>query len=644
MSDRFEEMRDKVLDNRYKIGSKIGVGGMADVYQGQDLLLERTVAIKILHNSFAGDEGFVSRFKREAQAAGKLSHPNIVNMYDVGYDQGYHYIIMEFVPGETLKEYIVKNGKLSIENAVKIAVAIGEGLEHAHAMGIVHCDIKPHNILITSNGTIKVTDFGIARAMNSSQTMMYTTSVMGSAHYLSPEQASGKAVDGSTDIYSLGVVLYEMLTGRVPYQGDSAISVALKHVREKLTPPSRYNANIPPLLEAAVMKALEKEPSKRFQSVSEMISDLRLSFGFAGAKTSSRLAPYDFATQVLPTVKDNRPAREVLAEPEEIEKTGFLERLNAIPQKFIIIGAGVLFVLAFLWAFFSYGNFWSNATVKVPDVVGKQVTVAQKTLEDNHLRVTIDEVSNSEVAEGKVISTNPPAGSEVKEQRLIHVVVSKGSGNISMPDLKGLSLDSAKTTLNNLGLTLGTINTQESSTMPDNVIINQTPSAFSKVAKGTAISVTVSKKVDKKVNMPSLVGMTIKDAKATLSSLNLNVGQINGNSADDAVITNQTPAAGGSITEGADITLTGETKTTSNGAKSGDAGGGKTVSGTVDITVPAGANGQTVRIVLVDDNGRRVVYDSKQNPGDNIVRNVSGTGSVRVQVYINGALVQDQTL
>ena len=191
-----------VLDNRYKVIEKIGVGGMADVYRGYDELLGRTVAIKILHANFASDEGFVGRFKREAQNAGRLSHPNIVNMYDVGYDQGYHYIVMEYVEGQTLKEYIQERGKLSIDEAIKFAVAIAEGLEHAHAMGIVHCDIKPHNMLITKSGRLKVTDFGIARAMNSQNTMMYTNSVMGSAHYLSPEQASGKAIDGSTDIYS----------------------------------------------------------------------------------------------------------------------------------------------------------------------------------------------------------------------------------------------------------------------------------------------------------------------------------------------------------------------------------------------------------------------------------------------------------
>ena len=253
MKEKATKLQGLILDNRYKIISKIGVGGMADVFKGEDTLLGRPVAVKILHSNFAGDDDFVARFKREAQAAGKLSHPNIVSMYDVGFDQGYHYIVMEYIEGETLKEYINRHERISIDNAVKFTIAIAEGLEHAHAMGIVHCDIKPHNVLITKQGRIKVTDFGIARAMNAGTTMMYTNSIMGSAHYLSPEQASGKPVNGSTDIYSLGAVLYEMLTGRVPYEGETPISVALKHVRERLIPPTRYNPSIPTLLEAAVI-------------------------------------------------------------------------------------------------------------------------------------------------------------------------------------------------------------------------------------------------------------------------------------------------------------------------------------------------------------------------------------------------------
>lgn len=631
-----------VLDNRYKVIEKIGVGGMADVYRGYDELLGRTVAIKILHANFASDEGFVGRFKREAQNAGRLSHPNIVNMYDVGYDQGYHYIVMEYVEGQTLKEYIQERGKLSVDEAVKFAVAIAEGLEHAHAMGIVHCDIKPHNMLITKSGRLKVTDFGIARAMNSQNTMMYTNSVMGSAHYLSPEQASGKAIDGSTDIYSLGVVLYEMLTGRVPYEADTPIAVALKHVKDKLIPPTRYNPSIPPLLESVVMKALQKKPADRYRSVSEMIGDLRMSGGFAGFGTS-RMRQYDFATQVLPPVNEMTSQLEELDEEvQEEEHKGILGTIAKIPQKYILLGSVVIFVVAFLWAFLSFGNFWSNATVTVPNVVGKQVSVARNILEDNHLRVSVSEVANSEVPAGKVISQTPASGESVKENHPVHLVVSKGAGDLTVPDLSGLTVDQAKQRLKDMGLVLGKITTQEDSSKPDGVIISQSPSVDGKINKGQLVDVVVNKLSPKKVTVPSLIGMTLKDARDALSSLEISLASINGSTDESSIVTDQSVAAGKNIEQGGSIVLT--TKATKASEEKKSESSGNRTRGTVDVTVPAGSNHQEVKIVVKDDEGSTVVYDDVNRAGDRIVRKVSGVGDVRIKVYLNGALVQDQAL
>ena len=436
-----------VFDHRYEVRQKIGVGGMADVYQGKDTLLGRPVAIKILHQNFGSDQDFVARFKREAQAAGKLNHPNVVSMYDVGYDQGYHYIIMEYVAGCTLKEYIQHHARVSVQEAVKITIAIAEGLEHAHAMGIVHCDVKPHNILITDTGRIKVTDFGIARAINSAATMMYTNSVMGSAHYISPEQASGKSINVSTDIYSLGVVLYELLTGEVPFRGETPVSVALQHVKDRVVAPRIKNNLIPPQLEQVVLVALEKEPGKRFGSISEMIQALRMSLGYRGG-TSARPMQHDFATQVLPPMDT-----EVLEEEEE-SQDGIFAKLGSLPRKYIFGGALFAFILAFLWAFLSFGNFWSNSTVDVPNVVGKQLSVATRLLEERHLRVSSSEVTNSDVPAGQVISQSPEPGESVKEQRLVHLVVSKGAGDITIPDLQGMSFDQAREKLKSLGLSI----------------------------------------------------------------------------------------------------------------------------------------------------------------------------------------------
>ena len=635
-----------LLDNRYRIVDKIGVGGMADVYLGEDTLLGRQVAIKVLHANFANDDEFVTRFKREAQAAGKLNHPNIVNMYDVGFDQDLHYIIMEYVNGETLKEYITRHGRLSIDEAVKFTIAIAEGLEHAHTMGIVHCDIKPHNVIITQTGRVKVTDFGIARAMNATNTVMYTNSILGSAHYLSPEQASGKPVDGNTDIYSLGVVLYEMLTGRVPFEGETPIAVALKHVREKVAPPTRYNPSIPPLLEAVVMKALSKNPADRFDSISDMISDLRLSQGFTMGKTQ-RHEPYDFATQMIPTVdpealEDFSDIQE--EQNDEGKKKSMLSKIASIPQKYIVLGAAVIFLVAFLGAFLSYGNFWSNTTVDVPNVVGKQVSVAKNILEDKHLRVSTSEVTNPDVPAGQVISQTPGAGEKVKEQRTIHLVVSKGVGDITVPDLSGLTVDQARQRLKDVGLVVGKVTQQSVDNKPDGVIIAQSPSGDSKVSKGTTIDLVVNKAKAKKIQMPNVIGMTLKDARDTLSNTHLGVNQVAGSVEEKSIVTEQSIKAGDEIDEGTAVNLTTEYKDDKKkNDKKSDSSSNKTT-GTVDITVPAGSKNQELKIVVKDDDGSAVIYDDTNKPGDRIVKKVSGVGNVRIEVYLNGALVQETAL
>ena len=624
-----------VFDNRYEVQQKIGVGGMADVYRGKDTLLGRPVAIKILHQNFGSDQDFVARFKREAQAAGKLNHPNVVSMYDVGFDQGFHYIIMEYVSGCTLKEYIQHHGdQVTVQEAVKITVAIAEGLEHAHMMGIVHCDVKPHNILITDSGRVKVTDFGIARAINSATTMMYTNSVMGSAHYISPEQASGKSINVSTDIYSLGVVLYELLTGEVPFRGETPVSVALQHVKDPVVAPRIKNAMIPPQLEQVVLIALEKEPGKRFGSISEMIQALRMSLGYRGG-TSARPMQHDFATQVLPPLET-----EVLEEEEE-QQEGILAKLGSLPQKYVIGGAVFAFLLAFLWAFLSFGNFWSNSTVDVPNVVGKQLSVATRLLEERHLRVSSSEVTNSDVPAGQVISQSPEAGESVKEQRMVHLVVSKGAGDITIPDLQGMSFDQAREKLKALGLSIGKISYESDSSKEDGVVISQGLQAGGKASKGATVDITINQTKSTTVEIPNVVGMTIKEAKEALGNLGLSISKISGSNEDSAVVTAVSPAPGSSVKRDESITLVGQSK---DGKKDGANAKQGTTKGVVDVTVPNGRASQHVKLVVIDDDGGRVVYDGTNAPGDRIVKSVSGSGNVRVQIYLNNALVQEQSL
>ena len=624
-----------VFDHRYEVQQKIGVGGMADVYRGKDTLLGRPVAIKILHQNFGSDQDFVARFKREAQAAGKLNHPNVVSMYDVGFDQGFHYIIMEYVSGCTLKEYIQHHGaQVTVQEAVKITVAIAEGLEHAHMMGIVHCDVKPHNILITDSGRVKVTDFGIARAINSATTMMYTNSVMGSAHYISPEQASGKSINVSTDIYSLGVVLYELLTGEVPFRGETPVSVALQHVKDPVVAPRIKNAMIPPQLEQVVLIALEKEPGKRFGSISEMIQALRMSLGYRGG-TSARPMQHDFATQVLPPLET-----EVLEEEEE-QQEGILAKLGSLPQKYVIGGAVFAFLLAFLWAFLSFGNFWSNSTVDVPNVVGKQLSVATRLLEERHLRVSSSEVTNSDVPAGQVISQSPEAGESVKERRVVHLVVSKGAGDITIPDLQGMSFDQAREKLKALGLSIGKISYESDSSKEDGVVISQGLQAGGKASKGATVDITINQTKSTTVEIPNVVGMTIKEAKEALGNLGLSISKISGSNEDSAVVTAVSPAPGSSVKRDESITLVGQPK---DGKKDGANAKQGTTKGVVDVTVPNGRASQHVKLVVIDDDGGRVVYDGTNAPGDRIVKSVSGSGNVRVQIYLNNALVQEQSL
>lgn len=624
-----------VFDHRYEVRQKIGVGGMADVYQGKDTLLGRPVAIKILHQNFGSDQDFVARFKREAQAAGKLNHPNVVSMYDVGYDQGYHYIIMEYVAGCTLKEYIQHHARVSVQEAVKITIAIAEGLEHAHAMGIVHCDVKPHNILITDTGRIKVTDFGIARAINSAATMMYTNSVMGSAHYISPEQASGKSINVSTDIYSLGVVLYELLTGEVPFRGETPVSVALQHVKDRVVAPRIKNNLIPPQLEQVVLVALEKEPGKRFGSISEMIQALRMSLGYRGG-TSARPMQHDFATQVLPPMDT-----EVLEEEEE-SQDGIFAKLGSLPRKYIFGGALFAFILAFLWAFLSFGNFWSNSTVDVPNVVGKQLSVATRLLEERHLRVSSSEVTNSDVPAGQVISQSPEPGESVKEQRLVHLVVSKGAGDITIPDLQGMSFDQAREKLKSLGLSIGKVTYVSDTSKDDGVVISQGLQAGGKASKGATVDITVNQTKSSTIEIPNVVGMTIKEAKEALGNLGLSISKISGSNEDTAIVTDVSPAPGSSVKRDESVSLVGEAKADKKDSQSRKNSG--PTKGEIDVTVPNGKPSQHIKVVIIDDEGSRVVYDGTNAPGDRIVKRVSGSGNVRVQTFLNGALVQEQSL
>lgn len=618
-------MIGKILDERYELIKKIGSGGMADVYMAKDILLDRVVAVKILHGNFAEDEDFVLRFRHEAQSAGKLTHPNIVGIYDVGCDGDIHYIVMEYVEGQTLKQYIQSHLSIPIDTAVRIAIDIGNALEEAHDNGIIHCDIKPHNILLTGDGKVKVTDFGIARAINSS-TVIDKQSILGSVHYLSPEQAAGDKITEKTDIYSLGIVLYEMLTHHLPFEGETAVSIALKHMQGDVPRPTKYNPAISPMLEECLLTALQKDPNKRYDTVGDFISELKIAQGFT--TTIYKPASHDFTAMT-------RPIHKVERKPKKISKESkILNYIGNMPQKYIWISMALLFVCCFAWAFFSFGSFWSSQNVTVPNVVGKPVEVAQTTLKKLDLKVSVDEIASDDVPAGEVISQTPIAGTNVKAKRIIHLTVSKGGSTMLIPDLKGLTLSQAKERLDKLGLTIGAVENGNDPDKPSEIIISQSPEPGSKTTKGTRVNIVINMK--QKVSIPSVVGMTLSDAKNTLSSLKLAVGTItssDGGSIDDAsaVVVSQDPAAGETKSDTVvNLTVAAKQKAKKNG--------------TVNISIPKGGNPRQVDILVTDDNGRHTVYSAKANPGSTVTKDVSGSGSVRVQVIIDGSVVQDREL
>lgn len=640
-----ETMTGHTLANRYQILEEVGTGGMAVVYKARDILLDRIVAVKILHAEYGNDHEFVTRFRQEAQAAAKLSHPNIVNIYDVGKDGDIHYIVMEFVRGETLKEYIEKHGHLPINTSIQIAFDIGEALESAHHNGLVHCDIKPHNILVTETGRIKVADFGIARAINSSATMKEDKKILGSVHYFSPEQASGNTLDERTDIYSLGVVMYEMMTGVVPFEGDTPLSIALQHVQDAIPLPTKYNRRIPRLVERCILKAMAKNPYDRFQSVEELMSELRLSQGFVNSnKGAMPIIKKGFeGTVKLPPV----PEKNTRGEGNIFNR--FLDSVSRHSKKSIIIAMGSVFIIAFLWAFFSFGNFWSTQDITVPDVTGKQMEIAQTMLTDKHLSVSIKEVDSSDVPVGEVITQTPIGGSVVKANRTIYLTVSRGNhgDTVLVPDLRGLTLDEATRKLKEIGLSVGTV-TYADADRDDGKILQQTPSSPDKVAQNTTIDVVVSRVKVKEaapVNVPDTRGMSLDTAMQTLNNAGISigtVGNLNSNLPNaQATVTGQSLRKGGRT---ADLYVTYPQTADTSSADVPKEGTGAMRSGKVNIHVPNGSSNPHVQIVLTDDNGSRTVYDKVQAGGDTVVKNVSGVGRTHVKVFINNTLVQDQYL
>ncbi len=563
-----------VLQGRYEIIEKIGSGGMSNVFRAKDLKLGRMVAIKVLKDEFCTDLNFVEKFKREAQAAASLLGENIVNIYDVVDEGRYHFIVMELVDGITLKEYIRIKGKLDITEGVSIAIQVARALKTAHTQHIVHRDIKPQNILITDDSKVKVADFGIARAV-SEQTV--NANAIGSVHYISPEQARGGRCDARSDIYSLGITMYEMFTGRVPFTGESTVAVALAHLEQAMTPPSVYNNKISPNLERIILKCTKKDPANRYQNITELLDDLEnvllnpdTPYEISGSTKIikaedtamlSRVEPIDDMSDDEYERGDKEEEDDDDEYDEEDEKMDKIMSVAGVVIAVIIVVLLVFFVGRFTGVFGGKGSDTSQSKLdstqtKMPDVVGLSEKMADKKLSDNNLQMQVKSSEYSDTVEkGNVISQEPKADEVVSKYSKVSVVISLGSDafDISKLNLVGKTKESAESLLKENGFSTDT-KEEPSDTVPKGSVISYTPT---KPKSGERVTLTVSsgKKVTKVV-VPNITGMSESEAKTLLETNGLILGKkAEQHSATVAkgIIIGQSTAAGSSVDSGSSV-------------------------------------------------------------------------------------------
>jgi len=619
-------MIGSILSNRYEILERVGGGGMAFVYRAKDLLLNRTVAVKVLSPHYVTDEEFVKKFRREAQAAAGLQNPNIVGVYDVGQEGDTHFIVMEFLEGKTLKQLITEHGPLPAPTALQIVRQIGEALRSAHKHGVIHRDIKPHNIMITADGHVKVTDFGIARAVTSS-TLTNTGAMVGSVHYISPEQARGGFVGEKSDIYSLGVVLYELVTGEVPFSGESMFSIALKHLQEPVPSPREVNPEVPVEVERIILKAMSKDQASRYQTADELLRDLQLVLRETGKK--------DDLQELVGTVgKGDSPAK---PEKDYLDKT-YVPRKVEEPVRdakrkpnrpwWYYAGVGGV-VLAVVGLLFSVWMFWPRPEVPVPSVVGKPLSEAERILAASKLTYTVVSEVFSDLDPTTVISQDPVAERTVKAGRQIALTISKGPEYADVPNVVGRSLREAEIELGNFGFLIADPLNYSYSDQPKDTVIGQNPVGNTRLKRSTPIILTVSQGPEPATfPMVDLRGLSPAAAQNRLTEQGLTLGEVSGQTQDGIVVT-QSPAAGDPVVAGQRVNLT---------------YGPREITVIVEYTVPQDdpIPNHQIEIYREDINGSVLEVSQRLQRGETIRRSVSGVGRLVITVKDNGKVVKEE--
>ncbi|MGI5891644.1 MAG: Stk1 family PASTA domain-containing Ser/Thr kinase [Bacillota bacterium] len=627
-------MIGKIFNNRYEIKEQIGSGGTAVVYKGRDNLLVRMVTVKVMREEYNSDEAFVRRFRREAEAVASLSHGNIVAVYDVGYEDNMHYIVMEFVEGESLKDYIKSMGTLSVNDSVNIMCQMLEGIGYAHEHGIIHRDIKSHNILLSVDGRVKVTDFGIAVGI-SDVTQTYTSSskIMGSVQYISPEQVQGGNITEKSDIYSAGVVFYEMLTGQLPFNGDSPINVAMQHVQGEIIPPHHINLDVPVGLSYVVMRAMRKNPEIRYNSAFEMENAIRAAVEGLNSvyqNYDDEEATKEIHTEDVSMLHDDLPARNG-SYKSPIRKKLPKPFRNKNKRTILILSAILLAAVVFLLVQVGVLSF-SNEEIVVPDLYDVPIEEAESQLKELKLKFSVTEAYDDEIEEGHVISQSIPAGQTVKKKRTIELVVSQGARKVDVPNVVGDFMQDAENILRDAFFDVE-IQEEYNSQVSEGRVIRQSPSDGEQAPEGSTVVITVSKGVKPAIiTMPTLTNRTLAEAKKIIDDNMLTLGKARTKESfeyDQGIVFEQSIAAGTEVEQGATIDLV-----VSDGP-------GKIAKTTVvTCSIPDDDMDHNVKILVTDVTGTNEVYNRNHPPGTTMSYQVTYYNSAKIKIYLDGVQVE----